>query len=357
MTTTLVHPLPLGRADGELPLGRVDGELPLGRAHVTSWRERGSVLVDGLLPDDLVAAVAEMAAAAFPVPADVDLAMPADFGSGGRFVFPSDAPAVNTLTLHPRLLGAVAQLLGTPVSDLRLTQSDLWVKYGRTARSGDPVDNDDQRMHVDYPNHTLTHPPPWDSPDAVEMIVYLSDARDCGGATRVVPRRGPDDPAYRWPIVDTPGVAGHEWVNDRGTAEAGLALRAPDVAAFRAEHLYAREEEVVFRQGTVLLYRHDTWHRGTPLHAGARRMVMNLTFRRAASEWISTLHEGWAWSMYRRTGAMERLIIESSVEQRAVLGFPPPGHPCWTAPLVDAVRARYPGIDLSEYVAPGQPAS
>jgi Phytanoyl-CoA dioxygenase (PhyH) len=321
----------------------VDGLTP---GQVESWRQHGFALVDALLPSGLTHAARSDALAHFPAtPGDGA----SDFGSGGRFVFPSSSEAVNAITLHPRLLRAVTQLLGADTAGIRLTQSDLWAKYGRATPSGDPLGNDDQRMHVDYPNHTLTHPPPWDAPEAVEMIVYLSDVDECGGATRVVPRRGDGDPAYPWPIVGTPGVAGLEWVNDRRAAEEYLSDTAPEIAAFRAEHLYAREAAVRYRPGTVLLYRHDTWHRGTPINPGTLRIVMNLTFRLAASEWISTLHEGWSWAMYRPDQSMERLITNASVDQRNVLGFPPPGHSSWIAATLSAVAARYPGIDLDPY--------
>ena len=36
-------------------------------------------------------------------------------------------------------------------------------------------------MHMDYPNHMLTHPSPWSSPEAVEAILYLDDEEVCGG--------------------------------------------------------------------------------------------------------------------------------------------------------------------------------
>jgi hypothetical protein len=312
---------------------------------IESWRTHGFALVTGLLPADLIGAAQADALTHYPAGA----AEATDFGSGGQFVFPAASAAVNAITLHPNVLGAVAQLLSVAIRDIRLTQSDLWAKYGRAAPSGDPLDNDDQRMHVDYPNHTLTHPPPWDAPEAVEMIIYLSDVDECGGATHVVARHGDRDPAYPWPIVGTPGVAGLEWVNDRRSAETYLTAAAPDVAEFRAEHLYAREAAVRYQPGSVLLYRHDTWHRGTPITPGALRIVINLTFRLAASEWISTLHEGWSWAMYRREQTMERLITEASVDQRCVLGFPAPGSAYWTHATLAAVEARYPGIDLDPY--------
>ena len=337
-------------AEAAVAEGDPSGDV-LSDALVRSWRERGFAFADGVLPPELLDALIADADARFPAPGTPDAAKWTDFGSGGRMTFPAESERFNEATLHPRLLGAVSQLLGAPVADVRLTQSDLWPKYGRDVHSGEPWDNDDQRIHVDYPNHTLTHPPTWDAPEAVEILLYLSDVADCGGATRVVPREGEGDPAYPYPIVATPGVGALEWTNDRASAEARLDREAPEVARWRAENLYAREVEVSFRVGSVLFYRHDTWHRGTPLVPGSRRLAWNLTFRRTASEWVSVLHPGWAWAMYRRSRVMERLIAGASVEQRCVLGFPPPGHAYWNPRTVAAIEARYGplGMDVTPY--------
>ena len=335
-----------------------DGSAVLGAAQTASWRERGFAHVTGVHPPETVARAVEDARRVFPAPGTPEAAAFTDFGSGARMAFPAESDSANALALHPRLLAAVAELLGIPVREIRLTQADLWPKYGRSGPPGGARDNDDQRIHVDYPNHTLTHPPRWDAPEAVEAILYLSDAEECGGATAVVPREGVDDPAYPWPIVRTPGVGDLPWVNDRERAESMLRERAPEVAAWRAEHLYPRERRVRYRVGSLLLYRHDTWHRGTPLEPGTLRLAMNLTFRKAASEWVSVLQPGWAWAMYRRSRTMERLVAEASVDQRCVLGFPPPGHPYWSAETVEAIAARYGplGMDVGPYARAIAPA-
>ena len=155
-----------------------------------------------------------------------------------------------------------------------------------------------------------------------------------------------------------------EWKNDRQSAEAYLQELSPETAVFRATHLYPREQYARYSFGTVLLYRHDTWHRGTPLKptlaraaglgssaTNCLRVVMNMTFRKHSSEWISTLHSGWAWSMYRRNLQVERLVALASVEQRCVLGFPRPGHVFWTPLTIGAVKARYGplGMDMTPY--------
>ncbi len=346
----------------------------LTEAQVARWRSQGYLLVDGLFDPEVIERLRVEAAARFPAPGSPEAAEVSDFGSA--LTFPADLAAFNRVTLDERLLAAVAGLLGVAVGDLRLTQSDLWPKYGRRGRTAGIVsdrgntddahlghdgagavddsryDNQDQRIHVDYPNHTLVHPAPWDRPEAVELILYLSDHRDCGGSTAVVPRNGPNDPAYRWPMVDSPGIGDLDWINDRTSAEAHLVEKAPAVATWRAE-LYRRERRVSFRSGTVLFYRHDTWHRGTPLEPGSMRLAHNMTFRRADCEWIATLHPGWSWTMYRPDKLLERLIAEATVDQRAVLGFPGPGSRYWCDQTIAAVEARYGplGFDAGPYRA------
>jgi hypothetical protein len=319
--------------------------------HVSSWRNRGFAFVSGLFDRDVVRRLRDDALRAFPAPDSVEAAAIRDFGSGGRLVFPSESEALNTVTLAGRLLHAVSQLLGVATTELRLTQSDLWPKYGRDASGPrSAFDNSDQRMHVDYPNHTLTHPSPWDRPEAVELILYLDRVEDCGGATALVPRDGDDDPAYRWPIVDSPGIGDLNWINDRARAEAEFSRQRPALADWRAS-LYAREQCVHYSPGDVLLYRHDLWHRGTPLRPGALRLAHNITYRKASAEWISVLHTGWAWSAYQQSRVLEKLIARATLEQRAVLGFPQPGADYWCPETLAAVEARYGmfGMDVGPY--------
>lgn len=327
-----------------LPLAQTE---PLTDAHIEQWRTQGFALVDGLFPDELIAELQAASIDHFPAPASAEAASIRDFGSAVNF--PSRLAGFDALTLHPRLLAAVGQLLDSDVAGLRLSQSDLWPKYGRADRSG-KYDNQDQRIHFDYPNHTLAHPSPWHRPEAVEMIVYLSDVADTGGSTALVPRDGDDDAAYQWPLVNTPGVGDLRYINDKDSAEAYFAHKRPELAAWR-QQLYARERWTHFTPGTIVFYRHDVWHRGTPMQPGSLRLAHNLTFRRAECEWISTLHVGWSWAMYHDDKHMERLIATASLDQRAVLGFPQPGNDYWCDETIQAVQARYGifGMDMRPY--------
>ena len=77
-----------------------------------------------------------------------------------------------------------------------------------------------------------------------------------------------------------------------------------------------------------------------------------MTFKKADSEWIGNMHPGWSWSAYRPDQSMERWIATCTVDQRTLIGFPPPGHGYWSRELIMAVQARYGplGFDASAYL-------
>jgi hypothetical protein len=319
---------------------------------ISQWREQGYTFVSGLTDPDSIDALASAAKLFYPQPGSEEAAKVTDFGSTGAMNFPSQVKPLNQVTLDESLLQAVAEFLGESVADIRLSQSDVWAKYGHGEKKG-IQDNADQRIHIDYPNHTIAHPTPWHKPEAVEMIIYLSDAEDNHGGTAVVPRQGIDDPAYRWPIIDSPGIGDLRYINDKDAAETYFAAQRPELASWR-QALYDREKRTAYKKGDVLFYRHDTWHRGTPLSNNGSRVVHNITYRKAASEWISTLHVGWAWQAYRDNKFLERLIAGASIDQRAVLGFPQPGSDYWCEETLRAVEARYGmfGFDVTPYSTP-----
>lgn len=95
--------------------GSDEDEAPLTAGQVSAWRSSGVVVLQpGLLPADLLADVRRDALLSFSTPNRADDAL----------AFPSTASsAVNAVTLHPRLLRAVAQLMGVSPLSLRLTQS------------------------------------------------------------------------------------------------------------------------------------------------------------------------------------------------------------------------------------------
>ena len=129
----------------------VDEDGSLKGQQIKSWRERGYAFVSGLLPEALLSELRSDAQSFYPNPEDANVADYNHFGSNGHFVFPSDYSSANNVSLHPNLLQAVADLLGVEIAELRLTQSDLWPKYGGNGLE-DRSENRDQRIHCDYPN-------------------------------------------------------------------------------------------------------------------------------------------------------------------------------------------------------------
>ena len=315
----------------------------LSNSQINQWRKSGYCLVDGLLDADEIEDVLETSR---QVLSERDSNLKATFGSAGYLEFPTTYKPVNNMTLNERIITSCEQLLGS--TDLLLTQADIWKKRG-TEKTG-PEDHADQRIHMDYVNNTLLHPPCWDEPEAVSIIIYYSDADECGGRTAVLPKKSCDDPNYKWPYVHMPGMVGTDWANDKSCAEKIIRDFDPNVADFRNQ-LYQQEKYVNYNKGTILFYRLDVWHRGTPISPNKERFVQNLVFKKKDSSWLNQWNQGTARHMYLPGQIVENMIAKCSLKQRQVLGFPPPGHPHWTNDMINAVEARYSphGMDVAPY--------
>jgi hypothetical protein len=269
---------------------------------------------------------------------------PKGFGSiNGELEFPS-GKVIDWLTLDPNLILAVKQLLKTP--DILLTQSDAWGKYGSLDRSAQK--NNDQRMHMDYGNNSFLHPDVWSEPEAVSVIIYLSDTKVTGGGTAVVPRKGLNDPLYQFPYINMPGQANIEFFNDRQHAEEYIQQINPKMATFR-QKLYQRELKLKPKIGDILFYRLDTWHRGTPVNKGHIRNVMNLVWKKKNCHWIHVWNSAWTKKMYY--GTIEKLFIQMTPTQREVLGIPRPGDSYWNYLKIRNLKSRYPQIDIKPYLS------
>ena len=262
-----------------------------------------------------------------------------------KFEFPTFVDALDEFILHERFITAVQQLLG--ISDIRLALAHFWPKIGAAAAAQDAQDSSDQRMHMDYGNSTVLHPD-WHQPDVVVAIVYFDDSDKTAGGTAYVTRNGDSDPVYQPPFVHMPGQAGKPFINDRASAEAWL--RENDAEAYELrKQLYKREAVVAFKPGTVLFYRPELWHRGTPVVPGKLRRVQSLAWKRADARGWSIWNEGWARQSY--TGKVEAIIGRATPQQRALLDFPLPGDDYWTADRLDNVETRFApfGFDATPY--------
>ena len=144
---------------------------------LVQWRTAGFALLNGFLPDALINAAKEEIQ-------DLVLSNPNgvtdDFGGFG---FPFARSALNDIVLHPEIVALAKEALG---GEVHLIQGEAWMKR-QTSRT--KFSNQDQRMHMDYPNHTMLHPPIWGAPEVISMIIYLDDVEECAGATKISNRK------------------------------------------------------------------------------------------------------------------------------------------------------------------------
>jgi len=275
-----------------------------------------------------------------------------DFGS--ELEFPYKNPALNYITLNKDLIKTVKQLLKT--EDILLTQSTAWLKYGPTNKDKDKdkdkKSNDDQRMHMDFPNHNILVPSSFDRPDSVAIIIYLDYDYDylqdkpVGGQTVVVPRLAltENDPLYQGQYSLSPGLSEKPWINNKIEAERYFFKNDITVFNFRTE-LYKRSIKLRYSMGSILFYRHDIYHRGTPIMPSCSRAVINLVFKRKDCFHIHSWNKGPARSMYDHScldvGFFEKFLVTLNEDQRATLGFPLCSDNIWTIDFITDVMNRY----------------
>jgi hypothetical protein len=134
MSTSLILPTPVNKSTTSSGI--------LTDEQVESWREKGFALVDGLITSELCDQVHKEAFEKLRTLPDS-----CQFGSGGMMEYPCGMDACDSVTLNPNILSAAAQLLNIQVKDLRLTQSDVWMKLGRETITPDTNNNNSQRVH------------------------------------------------------------------------------------------------------------------------------------------------------------------------------------------------------------------
>jgi hypothetical protein len=88
------------------------------------------------------------------------------------------------------------------------------------------------------------------------------------------------------------------------------------------------------------------FHRGVNLtRPGGARFLYNLSYKLAGQDWI-----GYENAQPRSTvGRFTRFAEGCTPRQLALFGVPEPGHPYWTPAVLDAMAARYPGLDLGPW--------
>lgn len=268
--------------------------------HLEHWREHGYVVVPDFLTADELEAAHRNLRAYFPTREELD-AEPLRYRNLQTMVeFPYVGDALNDITMHAELVTFAERALGT--SDIMLSGSLLWAKYAVAPAPGErAVDT----VHADYPAVSLVYPRPH---DRVSVILYYSDVTSENG------------PTYVYSSLDVRG---------------GSPIRPELNSGGTPIHVAA---------GSLLIKTITTFHRGSALRSGAR-FTHHMGYRAASDQWLWYAHA----QRLGATSEMQRFITRASPRQRALLGFPPPGHGYWNPETIEGTAAMYPGIDMSVY--------
>jgi hypothetical protein len=297
----------------------------LDEANRQRWENDGWCLLEGLLPEEAVQAARAALPALFPTPeefaTELDPERNAPFREDSHRVqprFPFADSALNDLVVHDRVIDLAEQLL--ELTDLRLYQAMLSAKYAGGALS------DEQLLHADFGNHTLVVPRHHPGYQQLELFVYLSDVTPETGATRMVPL----------------------------SLTRGIPVERTYLSLTEYADLYRAEVPVSGPAGSILAYRPDVYHRGVRMtKPGTGRFMLHVSYKPAQTDWLGSFglpNAGEDMEWYR-------FVEQASLRQLTVLGFPPPGHPYWTAETLAGVAARYPMLDLAPWrETPEQPA-
>jgi hypothetical protein len=302
---------------------------------VSTWREDGWVLLDGLIGTDEIDAASEDVQLLFPSIEEY-FADPEGVTTGRRgrplrpkedYDWPEEGPGfrsdqqrwmgsfpfegsgvLNRLCVHPSLVDFAERAIES--TDLRLYQAHASAKYAG-------LTNYEQPMHTDR-NHSwlpaLSHAPWWN----LTGFLYLTDVTLDENPTRLVS------------------------VRDSVTINSPYPVILPKMN----RQLYAAERSAPGVRGSYLAYRSDVWHRGAPFTAPrTARFNLGLAFKRSGQDWI-----GYDTQQSRSTGsAWTQFAEQSTPRELALFGFPEPGHPIWTESLLVLTAQRYPNLDLTPW--------
>ncbi len=224
--------------------------------------------------------------------------------------FPFAGDALNHVSTHPDLIAFVEQLLGT--EDVRLSQAATWAKYAGTG--GDY----EQALHLDYQGNTLVVPRDDGAYRQVNMILYYTDVTDELGPTYVVPQEHTRD----YPL----------WPTHRPRK--------------KNADLYRHEQPVIAGPGDLLVFSMRTWHRASDITADSGMRLSHHFIWRAGGKDYQGFH---LWPKHGENPELQRFIETSTPRQREVLGFPKAGDPYWNDETIEAVKLRYPGMDVGVY--------
>ncbi len=285
---------------------------------LSTWRRHGWCVFEDVLPPDDVAAAQSVLGLMFPTAQEMDQGADDDWTTPWRTwdaawpEFPFKSTRLNTLVVHDVLIDLATELLGT--QDVRLYLALASAKYAHQSSGYN------QLLHTDYPNHSLVVPRLDAGCQHLETFIYLNDVSTRNGATRLVSRTKTKDILVEQHTLN---------LHDYG-------------------HLYDDPGEASGPAGSVVAYSPDVYHRSVDItEPGQARFMLHVAYKPARLDWVG--YQAWPFKGF--SPEWHKFVAQASVRQLSVLGFPKPGDPYWTDATLAGVAARYPGLDMSPWLA------
>ncbi len=208
-----------------------------------------------------------------------------------RPFFPYDDDALNRLVLHPALIEAAEQLMGT--RDIQLLTGYTMIRYSDLEHG--------TGMHVDYVNNTLGPALARDDFQHLSFFIHLDDV-DAGHA----------------PIQMVPNG-----------------------------HADSDARSITGPAGTVCAYSIYTRHSASRFSDPGHRVTMWVNVARKDRPWDQALR--FDAHAAENAAILKRLIATATPRQLEFLGFPALGDPTWTPAFLRGMVERYPGFVPTPY--------
>jgi hypothetical protein len=280
-------------------------------ANLAEIYDRGYTIFEGFLDKQTLADAREAMFQVFPKPEDY-FADPAKYEAYGKTQFagirnfPFPKWDINKITIYPDLIDAAERFLET--KDVAVYKSELWAKYSGAI-------NYDQMHHRDYNNHTLVVPRADGKYRQMTTFTLLSDVTEADGPTKILPREL--------------------------TKDVGLGI-----GAYPMGEMFDKEISVTGPAGSLMIYKTDTFHRGSNFTGEGRSRFAVLTdFHARGTPWQGKM----AWPNSAGMPEMAQALTRMTPRQRDLFGWPPPGSDYWNEQTLHDVGVRYPKMDLSPY--------
>jgi len=277
--------------------------------------DRGFTIVEGFLDKKTLADARRALWKVYPKPEDY-FADPKKYEAlastqfSGIKIFPYAQRALNRIPVYPDLTDAAERLLGS--DDIEIYKIELWAKYAGA------IDYD-QALHRDFGNHTLVVPRLDGAHTQMTTFILLSDVTEEDGPTKLVP--------------------------NQFTRDLPLAPQRRLKPGALAEH----EVAVTGPAGTLMIYKTDTFHRGSDFTApGRARFAMLVDMTQRGWRWNGKM----SWPHHAGRKEMVKALVDMTPRQRDLFGWPPPGSDYWNEQTLRDVAARYPGMDMAPYRSP-----